>query len=443
MLGDSGSEFEKPVTGEIATKRESSACPCLCLSRSTTGSVSVPVVDVLRSSNVAGGHRMTMVLKNWYRWMFRIVSLRPNRRSGVVMFCRSTLIFLFVTAAGRSGVCQESEIRVSPVTISLMRQAEIPCQNAGVLSEVYVREGDAVQRGDVVAVMENEQQQLMLSTARLSHQVAQIQVGDEAAVEAARAQLREAEAGQRVREAALKIAQLEAQSDAAVRVSQAETQLRKMELDRASQARSSFEGSISESQLDRLKTAVLKGELETEKAQSDLKSLQLRPAAEQAAIDQQMEEIRRCQALLRQEEKNQQIAKLQVDLRRDEVRIAELQLDTRSVRAAFDGTIVEVHHQPGEWVEPGTPIARMIDLKTLRAEGFLSSAVARRIHSEAPVRILLSDAEGDVWLAGKITFISPEVDPVNQQVRFWAEFDNTEHKALPGMSASLLIQPVP
>ena len=42
-------------------------------------------------------------------------------------------------------------------------------------------------------------------------------------------------------------------------------------------------------------------------------------------------------------------------------------------------------------------------------------------------------------IAGKIVFVSPEIDPVNGQVRVWAEIDNTDFKLRPGLHGSMVI----
>jgi multidrug efflux pump subunit AcrA (membrane-fusion protein) len=42
---------------------------------------------------------------------------------------------------------------------------------------------------------------------------------------------------------------------------------------------------------------------------------------------------------------------------------------------------------------------------------------------------------------GKIVFINPEIDPLNSQVRFWAEVENQGLKLRPGMQATLTIDP--
>ena len=53
--------------------------------------------------------------------------------------------------------------------------------------------------------------------------------------------------------------------------------------------------------------------------------------------------------------------------------------------------------------------------------------------------IYVGAAEGGLQVSGKVTFVSPEVDPVLGQVRFWAEFENADLSIRPGMIASLTI----
>jgi multidrug efflux pump subunit AcrA (membrane-fusion protein) len=48
----------------------------------------------------------------------------------------------------------------------------------------------------------------------------------------------------------------------------------------------------------------------------------------------------------------------------------------------------------------------------------------------------LPDAPGTVF-PGKIVFLDPEIDPVNAQVRIWAEVENTGLQLRPGMRASM------
>ena len=351
----------------------------------------------------------------------------------------STMIMLLLNPV-QTLVAQDSSIHVQQVTISLAREAELPARDAGTLFAIEVIEGQAVSTNDVIAVLENEEQLLQLQASKLNLQIASLKAEDELPVLSAKAQLREAQSARTVKEVALKIAEAEALSDSAVGIATAEVELRKHELERAVAARSSFKGSISEAQIDRLKTSVAKGQLEIKQAQEALAVQRMKPAAEKASLNQKLEEIARYNTVLQQEQKNQLIAGVNNQLQVNAVEMAQLQLEQRNIRAPFDGVIAKIEKQAGEWVVPGAPVARIIDLKRLRAEGFLSASDGSVALVGKGVRIVVSSGGTDIALLGKVTFVSQEIDPVNQQVRFWAEFDNSELQVLPGMIASLEIQ---
>lgn len=351
----------------------------------------------------------------------------------------STMIMLLLNPV-QTLVAQDSSIHVQQVTISLAREAELPARDAGTLFAIEVIEGQAVSTNDVIAVLENEEQLLQLQASKLNLQIASLKAEDELPVLSAKAQLREAQSEKTVKEVALKIAEAVALSDSAVGIATAEVELRKHELERAVAARSSFKGSISEAQIDRLKTSVAKGQLEIKQAQEALAVQRMKPAAEKASLNQKLEEIARYNTVLQQEQKNQLIAGVNNQLQVNAVEMAQLQLEQRNIRAPFDGVIAKIEKQAGEWVVPGAPVARIIDLKRLRAEGFLSASDGSVALVGKGVRIVVSSGGTDIALLGKVTFVSQEIDPVNQQVRFWAEFDNSELQVLPGMIASLEIQ---
>lgn len=359
-------------------------------------------------------------------------------------WCVSALVAVLCVSLATSAsslLADEQPVFVSKVTVSLVREAKISARDAGLLSKIQATEGIAVKAGELIAVLDNDQQQLDVKAARLNLKVAQMNADDTTAVETANAQLQEARSGKVVKEIALKISETESKSDVPVQIAKAETQLRQLELVRAEDARKSFKGSISKSQIDRLKTSVEKGELEIRAAQNDHDVKQMKPDAERAALAQKEDEIRRFQALVKQGEKSLVVAQVSKEIRVNEVAVAELNLERRNLRAPFDGVIVEVNTSAGEWVEPGTTVARIVDLKTLRAEGFLPLQQASRDLVGRSVSLRMSKGSSAEGITGRVVFVSPEVDPVNQQVRFHAEFDNSKGNVLPGMNGTLTIEP--
>lgn len=334
---------------------------------------------------------------------------------------------------------QDRTIHVSQVTISLLREAELPARDAGTIASIEYSEGKSVRKGEIVAVLENNEQTLQLKASELASKVATIKAEDELPLKTASAQLRESQSSKTVKEVSLKIAEAEAASESAVGIAVAETQLRQHELERAENAKSSFSPSISKSQIERLKTNVEKGQLEIQQAKEALAIQKMKPEAEQAALNQKLEEISRYQTLLEQEQKSLQIAQFNDLLQKNAVEMARLKLEHRNIRAPFDGHIAKVERHVGEWVEPGSAVARIIDLNTLKAEGFLSAEQGADNLDGRDVRISVSSGGKVYEVKGKVSFLSREVDPINQQVRFWAEFDNSVVKLRPGMTGSLQI----
>lgn len=367
-------------------------------------------------------------------------ALPPHTRHS---WCRSAafaVATLAVVGHIQHLAAQEDSIRVSQVTITLVQQCEIPARDAGMLVELKIREGQAVKKSDVVAVLENDQQTLNLTVAELNAQVAQMKASNQLAITSAQTQLQEAKAGQRLKEVGLQIAEAEASGNIAVQVAMADTKLRTLELERAASARESFKGSISASQLDRLKTSVEKGNLEIELAEDEHRVRQLKPAAEQAALQQTTQQVIRYETLVLQEQESVAVAKVTHQIHNNDLAMAQLKLEQRNIRAPFDGVIAKVERQIGEWVEPGAPVARLIGLHRLRAEGFLPAANAVPGLVGKPVNIQLNSAAAADSIRGTVTFVSSEIDPINMQVRFYAEFDNANLVARPGMSGSLVIE---
>lgn len=328
----------------------------------------------------------------------------------------------------------------SRVTISVIRESEIPARDAGTLQSLMCAEGAEVSKGTILAVLENDEQTLAVEAASLAAKIAKMRAEDESPLLAATTQVKEIEAGREATEVALKIAQTAAKGNSQVAIATAETKLRQLELDRALNSRQSFKGSISESHIDRLKTSVAKGQLEIKQAEDDLKVVRMKPELEQATLKKTDQEIKRYQSVIAQERRNIDVAKIGQQVRDNELAMATLRLEQRNIRAPFDGFIMKVNHQVGEWVEPGTPIARIIDVKTLRAEGFLPAAKADKSLEGREVVISVKSGERTIRLPGKVVFVSLEADPQNQQVRFYAEFANKDLAVRPGMTGSLQIK---
>lgn len=331
---------------------------------------------------------------------------------------------------------EPTTIVVNSMTTSLIRQAEIAARETGMLKTVAVKAGEKVAAGTLLASLDDELQELAVREAELNVRIAELKADNNLPVETAKAQVREAELEKAKLEIAVKISQTTAGSDVSVRLAEKNREVAQFELNRAQKAKDAFSGSVSNAELNRLQVLFDQRTLEIEKAREDRTVAGLKPEADQAAVLQQSETVARTQLLTSEREQEQHVARTNLEVARNELALARLQLDRRRLTAPFSATIVSIERQTSEWVEPGTSVMRLIQLDQLRVEGFVDADVATRM---MPGQKALIRFAGEPLPAvnGVVTFISPEIDAVNQQVQVWAEFANEDHRVRPGLVANM------
>ena len=86
---------------------------------------------------------------------------------------------------------------------------------------------------------------------------------------------------------------------------------------------------------------------------------------------------------------------------------------------------------------------RIVRIDRLRVEAFLdANQVADGLLGRNVTLSVEFANRPRAEFAGKVVFVSPEVDPVNGQVRVWAEVENRGLLLRPGLHGSLKIEPV-
>ncbi|HEX4142483.1 MAG TPA: HlyD family efflux transporter periplasmic adaptor subunit [Pirellulales bacterium] len=134
----------------------------------------------------------------------------------------------------------------------------------------------------------------------------------------------------------------------------------------------------------------------------------------------------------------------EADTKGAEVEAADLSIERRQIRAPFDGVVTNVYRHPGEWVAPGDPVIKVIQVDRLRIEGSLSAAEYDPPEIDGrPVTIEAELAHGrKVKFTGKVVFVSPLVSLAGDYVVF-AEVNNRQENGLwvlsPGLNATMTI----
>lgn len=201
------------------------------------------------------------------------------------------------------------------------------------------------------------------------------------------------------------IAAEEAQNDVNVRFARKSVEVAKAEFARAQEAVERYKKSVSATELDRLRLTAERAALQVEQSQHELKT-----------------------------------AKLTLEAKANACELAARHVERHKIRAPISGMVVQVHHQQGEWVEPGDSVIRILEIDRLRAKGFLQAQqVTTNLVGRPATLIVLLDGRQPVEFPGRIVFVSPEINLVNNQVDVWAEIENRDLLLRPGLKGDLHI----
>lgn len=107
--------------------------------------------------------------------------------------------------------------------------------------------------------------------------------------------------------------------------------------------------------------------------------------------------------------------------------------------APSHGVVVAVEKRKGEWVEPGTVLFKTVQIDVLRIEGFLNAADATPDLIGCKAQMSLSEGTSESTMSAVLVFLSPEVNPLNSQVRVYFEVDNKDGRLRPGLRPKIVI----
>lgn len=202
--------------------------------------------------------------------------------------------------------------------------------------------------------------------------------------------------------AELALAKAEAENDVAIRAAETAQRVAEAELARSEESIAAFPKSVSQSQMDVERLSVDKLKLEVEAGKQEL-----------------------------------HLARLAQTVAERKVEAAQLDIRRRRIVAPIDAVVVDVEASVGEWVEPGQKVVRLVSTQRLKAEGFVTAAQAASNLVGKNVKV---EVEGSDMVTGRVVFVSPEIDPINRQVRLWAELDNRDGLLRPGQPVVMTIE---
>jgi multidrug efflux pump subunit AcrA (membrane-fusion protein) len=349
---------------------------------------------------------------------------------------------LLAWPTGESPPKVKDVVNASTVHLRLIDQVDVPAQVSGLLIAIPAREGQLVAENDLVAQIDDSDAVLTAERARLDLEIAQTKAASSLKVTVAKNALSESRFAKIRAEFDLEAAKRLAENEAPIRYARHSLDVAAAHLKRAMNSRKTLTSSVSENEIDNLQLQVEKSKYEAEQANYESGIARLTESVKKSEIDSLDLSIVQSELAVQQAEEDAQVAALTKLVKQNDLATVERDLDRRKIKAPLAGMVVQTYHRRGEWVQPGEKVLRILRLDRLRAEGFVPAKELERDLMDAPVRVKVSlPGKPETEYAGRIVFVSPEIDTVNSQVRIWAEIDNPKLELRPGLRAEMSIEP--
>lgn len=242
------------------------------------------------------------------------------------------------------------------------KQVTLAFERPGLVTDVVPREGLKVLKGDIIAKLNDE-------AARYTYESAK----------------------------------LEASNDVDIRFADKSMELAETEYQKAVDSNKRIPNTVVDIEVQRLKLAFERGELQLEQAQHQQKVNKL--TAQEAGA----------------------------------------QLKTFEIKAPFDGTVVKLHKFVGEAVSQGDPIVELVNIDQVRIKGAVSIQDRHKIKIGDRVQVKIHpifDYPGtERVFEGRLTMIDLELGDSIDSLDVWAEVDNFDNLLLPGLLTVMQIIP--
>ncbi len=335
-----------------------------------------------------------------------------------------------MVAVGRLKTMDIPAVLSLTASIVAEREARVFSRVAGYLESVFVRPGDMVRAGQVVAVVEHSQLDAQVLQAEQAALAARSGVATaQAALAATRAQIINAQAARRKADADLQ--------NARAALDRAKAQLGVAQTTHNRVSTLFRDGLIAQSAVD-----TARGDLQSAQAGVDAAEAQIRVV--QAQIEQADAQIHVAQAqetAAVSQVRTQQAQAASLDASLQNARLARA---SATIRAPWAGIVVSRGLDPGALVAPGggTPIVSIADLDVVAVVVNLaesSMGTVRRGHS---AEIGVDAFPGRVF-KGRVSRIAGGVDTDTRTVQVEIDVQNKDHALLPGMYARVRLTGAP
>lgn len=279
----------------------------------------------------------------------------------------------FDANAAALGTSEEPIVIKSPI-LKPPQSIEVAAGVPGVLDRVLVREGDAVNPGEPLLKIRDDEARMALQQAILHAE----------------------------------IAKLKSDRDVEIRLAEKSSEVAEQEMRRALRANELAPDTYPPNEIDRYRLMYERSRLEIEKAQLDQSSARL--AAQVANAEQQQ---------------------------------AQLKVERHTIQSPIRAIVNSVDRQVGEWTDANSRCLELVAVEQLRLEGFVDADEASQMTPGQRGQVRISTPGDTIEAEAEISFVSPQANPVNGQVRIFMDVSNTQGKLRPGLPVTAKVWRMP
>jgi multidrug efflux pump subunit AcrA (membrane-fusion protein) len=137
------------------------------------------------------------------------------------------------------------------------------------------------------------------------------------------------------------------------------------------------------------------------------------------------------------EEAQTKAAQAQVEAARGRQEAAEVQLQYSKIYSPIDGVVADRPLYAGEMASSGAPLITVMDVSNViaRASVPIGDLHALRVGNDATI----TAADGTIELRGKVTVVSPALDPNSTTAEVWIKGANSDERLRPGATVQAVI----
>jgi len=377
---------------------------------------------------------------------------RKKTKGGLILFMlaiAAIALLVWYFFIHRPALKGAENLVVSPGRIA-GDEATVSAKIAGRVREIRVREGDSVNAGDVIAMLDDDQVRAREDAAKSVVQQAEARVrGSQQQISVLRAQEHSSSISvdQSKIDSEGRVSQARAQVAAAeAALAQARAANNQAKYDYENQSKLAKDGDLSERQGMLAKSNLEATSAAVNAAEEQVKAARGAYNAQQAAL--KTPSILSSQTLSIQEQINKaqsEITGAMADAEKFRAQLREAEANRADLRivAPFDGTITVRSVEPGEVINPGTAIVTLVNLQELYLRVFVPIAEIDRVRVGQPARIYLDSRPGRA-IDATVSRIDPDAaftpentyyreDRVRQVVGVKLSVKNSDGAAKPGV----------